>query len=338
LNLQTLQGYWITLNRLLLLAWLSFSSTACLAEHHPGAEAFAKKAASEYHLDQQQVLDVLQQAKFQQSIVDAISRPAEAKPWYQYRPIFLNQKRIDGGVSFWREHESRIALASDRYQVDPQVIVAIIGVETSYGRITGNYRVLDALATLSFHYPDIGRDRSEFFSSELMNFFLLAREEGLPLQEVSGSYAGAMGLGQFMPSSYREYAVDLDDDGRRDLWSSLDDVIGSVANYLHRHGWKYGEPVAYPLAAREGADMTLVAERDFKPALSLKQVSDGGFTSDREIDRDEPVTIVRLEEEAAESFWLAFNNFYVVTRYNRSPLYAMAVYQLSEEIRSGMQK
>ena len=338
MNPYILQGYWKFLSRIAMLAWVSLLSTSCLAENHPGAEAFAQKAAAEYQLDQQEVLEILQQARFQQSIVDAISRPAEAKPWYQYRPIFLNRKRIDGGVAFWREHESRIALAAERFQVDPQMIVAIIGVETAYGRITGSYRVLDALATLSFYYPDIGRDRSEFFSSELMNFLLLSREEGLPLPEVSGSYAGAMGLGQFMPSSYREYAVDLDDDGRRDLWSSMDDVIGSVANYLHRHGWEYGEPVVSPLTAQSGADMSLVAERDFKPHYSFEQVSRGGFSSDQNIDPEKPVAIVRLEEENADRFWLTYKNFYVITRYNRSPLYAMAVYELSQEILSGMQK
>jgi len=336
LNLENLHGYWKIANRLVLLVWVSLLSASCLAEHHPGAEAFAKKAASEYQLDEQQVLDILQQAHFQQSIVDAISRPAEAKPWYQYRPIFINQKRIDGGVDFWREHESRIAAAANRFQVDPQVIVAIIGVETAYGRITGGYRVLDALVTLAFHYPDIGRDRSEFFSKELMNFLLLSKEEGLPLQEVSGSYAGAMGLGQFMPSSYREYAVDLDEDGRRDLWSSMDDVIGSVANYLHRHGWKYHQPVVHPLTAQQQADMDLVSDRDFKPHHSLQQVTLGGFTPVGEIESKEPVAIARLEEEHGESFWLTFNNFYVITRYNRSPLYAMAVYELSEKIREGM--
>jgi len=338
LNLDILQGYWIVVNRLLFLASVSFLSAACFAEQHPGAEAFARKAAGEHQLNQKDVLDMLGRAHFQQSIVDAISRPAEAKPWYQYRPIFLNKKHIDGGVAFWREHEARIATAAERFQVEPQIIVAIIGVETFYGRITGRYRVLDALATLSFHYPHIGRDRSEFFSSELMNFLLLGKEEGLPLEEVSGSYAGAMGLGQFMPSSYREYAVDLDEDGRRDLWSSMDDVVGSIANYLHRHGWKYGEPVVYPLSAAAEADMNLVAEQDFKPHHTVDELMRGGFTSSLEVDASRPVAVVKLEEEQAPRFWLTFNNFYVITRYNRSPLYAMAVYDLSEEIRRGMQR
>ena len=165
-----------------------------------------------------------------------------------------------------------MAQASEQFGVDPQIIVAIIGVETFYGRITGGYRVLDALATLSFYYPDTGNDRSDFFSRELMQFMLLGDEEGLPLREVSGSYAGAMGLGQFMPSSYREYAVDLDGDGRRDLWSSMPDIIGSVANYLHRHGWQPGRPVAQPARVAPDADMSLVARRDFKAQKTLAEL------------------------------------------------------------------
>jgi len=341
LNFDILQGYVNIVKRMLSmlsLVLVLILSTSCLAEQHPGAEAFAQKAAGEYQLDPQEVLKVLQQARFQQSVIDAISRPAEAKPWYQYRPIFLNRKRIDGGVAFWRENEDRIATAAERFRVDPQVIVSIIGVETNYGRITGGYRVLDALTTLAFYYPNTGSDRSEFFSRELMNFLLLGKEEGLPLQQVSGSYAGAMGLGQFMPSSYREYAVDLDNDGRRDLWSSMDDVIGSIANYLHRHGWQYGKSVVYPLTATSDADMGLVAEQDFKPRYTMDRLARGGFVSKRKVEGAEPVGILKLEEEHGDSFWLTFNNFYVITRYNRSPLYAMAVFQLSEEIRRGMLK
>ena len=340
MNLETgfglLQGAMNKLDRLVMMLLVSLLSTSCLAEQPPGAEAFAKKAAEEFHLDQQEVIGILQQARFQQSVVDAISRPAEAKPWYKYRPIFLNEKRIDGGVAFWRQNTQRIAAAAERFQVDPQIIVAIIGVETSYGRITGGYRVLDALSTLAFYYPDGIRDRSEFFARELMNFLVLGKEEGLPLQEVTGSYAGAMGLGQFMPSSYREYAVDLDDDGRRDLWSSMDDVIGSVANYLHLHGWNFNEPVVYPVKVQPGFDRDLVADRNFKPRYTVERLSRAGFVTDRQVDGAALASIVRLEEEHEDSYWLAFNNFYVITRYNRSPLYAMAVFELSSEISSRM--
>jgi membrane-bound lytic murein transglycosylase B len=331
-----MRGKLIIVNRLILMGLVSVLSSSCFAEQHPGAEEFAQKAASEFQLDQQEVLELLGNAEFKQSIVDAMSRPAEGKPWHEYRPIFLTQKRIDEGVEFWRENKALIEAAAERFQVDEQIIVSIIGVETFYGRITGNYRVIDALATLSFYYPDTGNDRSEFFSRELMHFMVLGKEENMPIEELTGSYAGAMGLGQFIPSSYREYAVDLDGDGRRDLWSSMDDVIGSVANYLHRHGWEYGQPVVYPLNKDEEANLELVDKRDFKTKHTVEELANGGFTSDHELPPEQAVSLIRLEHEDADAFCMGFKNFYVITRYNRSPLYAMAVFELSEEIRKGM--
>ena len=321
------------MKRILTLAMVSILSASCLAQQHPGAEEFAAKAASEYGLNQDEIVLLLQDARFKQSIVDAISRPAEAKPWYDYRPIFITEKRIKGGVEFWREHQELVQQASERFGVDPQIIVAIIGVETFYGRITGGYRVLDALTTLSFYYPDTGNDRSAFFSKELMQFLVLGNEEDLPLREVSGSYAGAMGLGQFMPSSYREYAVDLDGDGRRDLWSSMPDVIGSVANYLHRHGWQPGETITVPAMVGEGADLEQVARRNFKPESTVAELGSAGFSPASPMAPDTPAALLRLEEEGGDAFWFTFKNFYVITRYNRSPLYAMAVFELSEAIR-----
>jgi membrane-bound lytic murein transglycosylase B len=338
MRLEVDKGTRLTMKRMITLALVSILSTSCFAQQHPGAEEFAAKAAAEKNLDQEQVLLLLQNARFKQSIVDAMSRPAEGKPWYKYRPIFITDKRINGGIEFWRENEALIAQASQKYGVDPQVIVAIIGVETFYGAITGSYRVLDALATLSFYYPDTGNDRSEFFSRELMSFFVLGGEEGLPLEEVTGSYAGAMGLGQFMPSSYLEYAVDMDEDGRRDLWSSLPDVIGSVANYLHRHGWELNQPVTFPAIVSGDADMSLVTKRDFKPKKTVAELAAGGFTTAEQVNGDMLAAVARLEEEDGDHFFVTFKNFYVITRYNRSPLYAMAVYELSEAIRSGFEE
>lgn len=323
------------MKRILTLALVSILSASCLAQQHPGAEEFAAKAASEYDLDQQEIVLLLQEARFKQSIVDAMSRPAEGKPWYDYRPIFITDKRIDGGVKFWRENQELIQQASERFNVDPQIIVAIIGVETLYGRITGSYRVLDALTTLSFYYPDTGNDRSDFFSRELMQFVLLGKEEGLPLEEVTGSYAGAMGLGQFMPSSYREYAVDLDGDGRRDLWSSMSDIIGSVANYLHRHGWEFEQPITYAAEVAAEADMELVTRRDLKPKKTVAELAEAGFTSVTPVDGATPAAVTRLKEKEGDAYFITFKNFYVITRYNRSPLYAMAVFELSEAILEG---
>jgi membrane-bound lytic murein transglycosylase B len=331
------QGRRKLMKRIFSLALVSILSTSCLAQQHPGAEEFAARAADEYALDAEEIILLLHDARFKQSIVDAISRPAEAKPWFEYRPIFVTEKRIRGGVEFWRENADVISQAAEQYGVDPQVIVAIIGVETFYGGNTGGYRVLDALTTLSFYYPDTGNDRSDFFSRELMQFLVLGKEESLPLREVTGSYAGAMGLGQFMPSSYREYAVDLDGDGRRDLWSSMPDIIGSVANYLHRHGWEEGQPVAWPAQVAEGADMELVANRDYRAQNNVADLGAGGFTATRPDDAESvgdatPATVTGLEEADGNRYWITFGNFYVITRYNRSPLYAMAVHELSEAI------
>jgi membrane-bound lytic murein transglycosylase B len=325
----------MVMKRILTLGLVLTLSTSCIAQDHPGAEEFAAKVAVEKGLDQVEVLRLLQNARFKQSIVDAMTRPAEAMPWHKYRPIFITDKRINGGVAFWREHRALVSKAAKQFGVDPQIIVAVIGVETFYGRVTGSYRVLDALATLSFYYPDTGNDRSGFFSSELANFIMLGEEEGLPLKEVKGSYAGAMGLGQFIPSSYREYSVDFDGDGRRDLWSSMDDAIGSVANYLHRHGWEYGAPVANRARVLDHANMDLISRRNFKVKKSVDELAAAGFEATHPANPEMLAAVARLEEAEGESYWITFKNFYVITRYNRSPLYAMAVFELSEALKAG---
>jgi membrane-bound lytic murein transglycosylase B len=304
---------------------------------HPGSEAFIDRAVSEYGLDGAEVARVLAGAKYQQSIVDAISRPAEGKPWHEYRPIFLTDKRINEGVAFWKENQELIQTVSEEFGVDPQIIVSIIGVETFYGRITGSYKVLDALTTLGFYYPkDLKRDRSEFFSGELLHFFQLSKEENLPAEEVTGSYAGAMGMGQFISSSYREYAVDFDNNGSRDLWRSTPDVVGSVANYLSRHGWKLGDPVAKRAVATSHADSALAESSNYKPVLNVGEIAQKGYQSDARLDPERLAAVLKLEHSERDAYWLTFHNFYVITRYNRSPLYAMAVLQLSEEILKGM--
>jgi membrane-bound lytic murein transglycosylase B len=325
------------MTRTLFLVLLLFS-VGCQAQTHPGSDAFVERALSEYGLEPDEVLGVIGDAEFKESIVKAMRRPAEGKPWHEYREIFLNDRRIDGGVDFWKENRDLIEKAAREFGVEPQFIVSIIGVETLYGRITGSYRVIDALATLGFYYPvDTGRDRSAFFSDELMQFILLSRTEELPIREVTGSYAGAMGMGQFMPSSYREYAVDFDDDGKRDLWRSTADVVGSVANYLHRHGWATGEPVTARAIARSEADFEQVDKHDFKPKKTVSDLEAAGFVSSPDLVPGQKAALLSLELESRSIYYLTFKNFYVITRYNRSPLYAMAVYELSEAIREGME-
>jgi membrane-bound lytic murein transglycosylase B len=316
---------------------LVFFCASCNATEHPGSEEFIQRAVSENGLEASEVRELLQGAEYKQSIIDAISRPAEGKAWHEYRPIFLTEKRINEGVEFWRQNSELIAETAKKYGVDEEVIVSIIGVETFYGRITGGYRTLDALVTLSFYYPDnLSSDRSPFFSSELMHYLELAREENLPADEITGSYAGAMGMGQFMPSSYREYAVDFDADGSRDLWRSTPDVVGSVANYLHRHGWQPGQPVTRRAIAMKDAAFDEISRRNFKPTLTVAEWDEKGFKSSNELSPDLPAAVIRLKEENRYRYWLTFQNFYVITRYNRSPKYAMAVFDLGREISKAM--
>ena len=309
------------------------------AAEHPGTDEFVNRAVSEFGLPENDVRALLGAAEYKQSIVDAISRPAEGKPWHEYRLIFLTEKRINEGIDFWIENRELIAAASKQFGVDEEIIVSIIGVETFYGRITGGYRTIDALVTLGFYYPqNLSSDRSPFFSSELMHYIQLATEEDLPAAEVTGSYAGAMGMGQFMPSSYREYAVDFDKDGRRDLWRSTADVVGSVANYLHRHGWEPGQPVTRRARASMGAAFDEVATHNFTPTLSVAEWRKKGFSSSSELAPQLPAAVLKLVEEDRDTYWLTFKNFYVITRYNRSPRYAMAVYELSQEIKKDFDK
>lgn len=310
-----------------------------LAVEHPGTEDFVKKASSEFGLPENEVRALLLEAEYKQSIIDAISRPAEGKPWHEYRLIFLTDQRISEGIKFWKQNRELIKTASKQYGVDEEIIVSIIGVETFYGRITGNYRIIDALVTLGFYYPQgLSSDRSAYFSSELMQYIRLAIEEGLPVAEVTGSYAGAMGMGQFMPSSYREYAVDFDADGSRDLWRSTADVVGSVANYLHRYGWQPGQPVTRRAIASESAAFDEISTKSFTPSLTVAEWREKGFSSSSELSPGLPAAVLKLVEENRNTYWLTFKNFYVITRYNRSPRYAMAVYELSQEIKKGMDK
>ena len=269
----------------------------------------------------------------QTRVLEVIQRPAEGKPWYQYRPIFLNPARIRQGAEFWAEHRALLEKAEATYGVPPEYIVAIIGVETFYGRHTGGFPVLDTLATLGFDYPP----RARFFRSELEHFLLLTREEGLNPRGLEGSYAGAMGKSQFISSSYRNYAVDFDGDGTRDLWGSPADAIGSVANYFKRHGWQAGEPVTLPARVEEAVAAPF-AEQGMKPSFTLAELTAAGVQPLRPLTYDDSVALIALEGEEFPEYWLGLGNFYVITRYNHSPLYAMAVHQLAQEIRRAYQR
>jgi len=287
---------------------------------------FAREAADAHGLDAQQVAEVLRGARILPNVLAAMKRPAEAKPWRDYRPIFLTERRIAEGAVFWDAHAPVLEAAAERFGVPERVIVAIIGVETFYGTRAGSIRVLDSLATLSFRFPR----RATFFRRELGHYLALAREEGLDVSTVQGSYAGAMGIPQFIPSSYREYSVDFDGDGRRDLIASLDDALGSVASYLARHGWVRGAPIASP--ATVAGDVSALVERGIKPHSALDALAREGVAPAGPVAGAGRAALIRLQAPDGDEFWLGFDNFYAITRYNHSELYAMAVFQLAEAI------
>lgn len=297
-------------------------------ERSPQVAEFVGEMTRDYGFAQEQLMGVFREVQRKQSILDAISRPAErVKPWKDYRPMFITDARIARGVDFWRQHEATLARAEQEYGVPAQVIVSIIGVETFFGRNTGNFRVIDALSTLGFDYPP----RAEFFRKELREFLLLAREEQLDPLTLKGSYAGAMGLPQFMPSSFRSYAVDFDGDGHINIWNNPDDAIGSVASYFKRHGWMAGEPVvSRALVVGERADEGLTT--GIEPVKTVGELRALGWSSHDALRDDLSVTAFRLEGEQGPEYWMGLKNFYAITRYNRSVMYAMAVHQLSEQL------
>ena len=316
---------------LLLLAALALPVGAASASFadDPAVVEFARDLGERHAFDADELLAQFARIRPNARVLQLIRPPATPlqRSWERYRPRFLNERRIDGGVRFWQENRASLARASATYGVPEEVIVAIIGVETEYGRNTGGFGVLEALATLAFHYPR----RAEFFRTELEQFLLLARENGMNALAVRGSFAGAIGIPQFMPGSQRRYAVDFDGDQRVDLGGSVDDAIGSVARFLEQHGWEPGMPVAVP-AHTAGEPERALIEAGIQPTLVAGDLARQGIVADA--DPAAVVTLVDLVSPGyATEYWLGFNNFYVITRYNRSSFYAMSVFQLAEEIR-----
>lgn len=306
----------------------SSSALAGDYQNSPQATALISEMTQDYGFADEQLNAVFADAVRKQAILDAISRPAEkTRQWKDYRPIFVTDARISKGVSFWQEHAETLARAENEYGVPAQIIVAIIGVETSYGGNTGSWRVIDALSTLCFDYPP----RATFFCQQLKEYLLLARQEQVDPLTVTGSYAGAMGLPQFMPSSFRAYAVDFDNDGHIDIWTNPTDAIGSVANYFKQHGWtEGGEVVSRATVQGDKVDQGLT--EGIEPQLTMGQLRELGWSSSSALPDDLKVTAFRFDGAEGEEYWLGLPNFYTITRYNRSPMYAMAVYQLSQAL------
>ncbi|MBN9126104.1 MAG: lytic murein transglycosylase B [Nitrosospira sp.] len=298
----------------------------------PEVESFIGEMVVRHGFEQASLAHIFSTVQFQPSIITVMSRPATSRPWYEYRPAFINSKRISGGIEFWNRYGGILEQARKEFGVPEEIIVAIIGVETMYGVQTGSHRVLDALATLAFDYPR----RASFFRDELEHYLLLGRERSADLADllnIKGSYAGAIGVPQFMPSSYRRYAVDFDHDGKIDLTGSMADAIGSVANYLKSYGWEAEQAIVLP-ALVNGEKYRAALFAGQKPGYSAEEMRKLGIITRTGFPLGRHATLIKLENADGNEYWLGFNNFYVITRYNRSVHYAMSVLQLAEHIRT----
>ena len=289
---------------------------------------FVNEMVSEHGFNRNYLENKFATAKRLDSILESIAKPAEKKlTWKQYRPIFVTNSRANKGKAFLEKHRETLQRAEKKFGVPVEIIVAIIGVETYYGKHTGKYTIFDSLTTLGFDYPP----RSKFFKSELKHFLLLSKEEDIDVNDMTGSYAGAMGMPQFISSSYRHYAIDFDGDGKRDLWNSVPDVIGSVANYFSEHGWKKGESVVHSARVK---DKSVVQEKNqLKPYVTLAELKRQGVSTNQDLDDKAKITLLKFKGNKGVEYWAGLDNFYVITRYNHSALYAMAVHQLSQKIK-----
>jgi membrane-bound lytic murein transglycosylase B len=299
------------------------------AQLRPEVETFIGEMVNRHGFSQAELESILGMAQFQPTIIDAISRPATSRPWYEFRTLFVNPKRIAGGVAFWNSHAEILERARREFGIPEEIIVAVVGVETFYGAQAGRHRVLDALTTLAFGYPK----RAGFFRDELEQYLLLGRDQKADVLSIKGSYAGAIGIPQFMPSSYRRYAVDYDNDGKIDLSGSTADAIGSVANYLKSYGWEAEQAVAVPALVNS----EIYQEARFSgnwPSYTVVDMKTLGIAPRASVPGNSYASLIELENNGGNEYWLGFNNFYVITRYNRSVNYAMSVLELAQAIRA----
>lgn len=309
-----------------ILLFLTLNANAVIKDQI-AVTAFIDKMHSKHQFDKTQLKTLFASVETKNNILKTIAAPAEGMAWHDYRKIFMTDTRISGGIKFWKENEQTLDAVAEKYGVPPEIIVAIIGVETRYGHNIGHHRVIDALSTLGFSYPK----RSQFFLRELESFLILCRTEKMDPLQPTGSYAGAMGLPQFMPSSFLAYAVDFEDNAHRDIWNNPSDAIASVANYFAKHRWKTGKPIAFPVQA-QGENFKKALASDLKPDTTIAKLKKLNITTPETLTKDTQVKLFSFKQAASSDLWIGLHNFYVITRYNHSPLYAMAVYQLSQAI------
>ncbi len=316
--------------RLSVLTWLLLAPAVSLAvsvDDHPYLNDMIDRLVRQHGMDRGELVGTFERVTLRPNVLEAMQRPAERLPWHRYRSFFINPAQIENGVSFWNRHRETLARAARETGVPAEIIVAIIGVETRYGTTLGSHPVLDSLTTLTLQYPR----RQKFFGEQLEQFLLMTREESMDPFAVRGSYAGAIGIPQFMPSSYRDYAVDFNGDGKADLVNQPEDAIGSVANYLERFKWQAGKPVAVEISP--GNPLESESINPSRPNTTVGELRAGGIDVDVDLGDDDQAAIVRLEGEGRDLYRVAFENFYVLMRYNPRILYAMAVHELSSAVK-----
>ncbi len=291
----------------------------------PGIPEFIDEMVDKHQFKREELVTLFDRATYKPQIIEAISRPATAKPWPEYRAAFVNDQRIGQGLLFWKKYRKTLARAQRKYGVPEEIIVALIGVETLYGRQMGSFRTIDALTTLAFDYPR----RADFFRDELENYLLLAREQQFNLLDVKGSYAGAMGMPQFMPSSYRKYAVDFNGNHKKDLTGEVPDAIGSVGNYLMNYGWDRGGRIATRARVAEPP-----SQDQMSMPRSIAEWSEMGVVPAARLDANLNARLLDYTVADGKEYWFAFNNFDVIMRYNNSSYYAMSVYQLAQALKA----
>lgn len=313
--------------RLISLFFLLWASQPVFAANLPGIPQFIDEMVARHHFKRADLEHLFRRAEQRPDVIEAIERPATLKPWVEYRANFVNPQRIKDGLKFWKQHASYLNRAQQQFGVPAEYIVAIIGVETLYGKHTGRFRTLDALTTLAFDYPR----RASYFRAELEQYLLLASEQDFNLLEINSSYAGALGIPQFMPSNYRKYALDYNGNGHIDILHEPADAIGSVANYFKHYGWRGGEPVANRVRVAEGSALgDLMTAR---PVMGW--TTDAGVSFEREAKEIlPPAWLLDLTLENGKEYWLVFENFDVIMRYNISSYYAMSVHQLAQALRA----
>jgi len=309
---------------------INFHSAQASTNQEAEKSLLIDELIQEHGFDEQYVLNIFENMKFLPELIESISRPAErTKTWPEYRKIFVTNKRIAAGVLFAKQHEEIINRAASEMGIPKKILLGILGVETSFGRIQGNYKVVDSLYTLATGYPP----RSKFFRSELINLFYLCREEGFSILDIKGSYAGAMGAPQFISSSYRNYAVDGNADGKVDLFNSWDDVLMSIGNYLKENGWEASGPIYSRYPANE-LKLSKLSSKTIRPTSTIQDLLDEGIRIDG-FEKDDIAQLIRLDGfDDRDDSYIGHHNFYVITTYNRNVMYALVVIQLGEAIDS----